>query len=100
MSFTVEMADADHHVIKYVVEPADNSTANLPPDRRLGYELLPYIDLYGMTMFNRHQLDKFLEEWRRLAAEGKGNARFFLDVEDLALACQAEPHLYLWFIGD
>ena len=63
------------------------------------FKLLRYIDPYGDTYFNRAQMDDFLAEWNAHRPEAAQREQWKL-VQEMALRCQNEPHLYLRFIGD
>lgn len=64
--------------------------------------LLRFIDPYGDTVFNRMQIETFIEEWKRIyPSEAPPEERTFMcKVEELAERCRSEPHLYLKFYGD
>jgi hypothetical protein len=71
--------------------------AVLPENERSA--LLRYIDPYGDTYFNRIQMDDFLADWAKVTPPNNEREQWQL-VQDMATRCQAEPHLYLRFIGD
>jgi hypothetical protein len=66
------------------------------------YQLVQFIDPYGDTVFNRIQMDAFLEDWEKLfeAATAPELREYLLAVKALAERCRDEVHLYLKFIGD
>ena len=83
--------------------PKDAEENRLYPEfRDKAFPLLGYIDLYGDTVFNSLQMEPFLEEWRRLCLKANtlGEVKFVVKVEELALRCQNEVHLYIKFWGD
>jgi hypothetical protein len=60
------------------------------------------IDWYGNTVFNRGQMKRFIDEWDVLAAgtSDPEQKSLLASVRTLAIRCQRDFHLYLWFIGD
>lgn len=64
--------------------------------------LLSGIDFYGDTVFNRIQMNDLLPELTKLKANKLTSAQIahVSAIEQLALKCKQEVHLYLKFIGD
>lgn len=63
--------------------------------------LLRYIDPYGDTMFNRQQAALLVQELGEVQRQADPEAAAILGcVATLAQRVEAEPHLYLWFLGD
>jgi hypothetical protein len=62
---------------------------------------LPFIDPYGNTVFNRLQMERFVQELERVSQGASGDeAMFAYRLRELALRCLQEVHLYLKFYGD
>ena len=67
------------------------------------YPMLRYVDLEGVTAFNRLQLAVVIPELERLIAanEGMANTKNALSrVLKMARKAVSEPHLYLSLLGD
>jgi hypothetical protein len=64
--------------------------------------MLSSIDPYGNTVFNRLQIERFLEEWATVSVKARSSEERSLlaAIEKMAFRCQREVHLYLKFIGD
>lgn len=101
MGFVVELRDEFGAVERRVLEPLRFSLASMVAEATAG-RLLSYIDPYGDTAFNRLQMRDFLIEWNAIAAtpEFADHLGFAEEVRAMAIQCQSEVHLYLWFIGD
>ncbi len=85
-----------------VGQGVDVSTGVLPHPEDVRFTCLRFVDPYGDTFFNRIQLAPLLDDLRlvRESSEGKQHESDLRQVESLIERCQAEPHLYLRFIGD
>jgi hypothetical protein len=70
--------------------------------RREDRSLLSGIDPYGDTTFNRSQMDQFLSEWNELKKKDMSpeQVEHVKKIEELALRCKRDVHLYLKFVGD
>lgn len=64
--------------------------------------LVSGIDPWGLTMFNKMQIDRFLEEWDRLRQRTADEElrRDMDDVRKLAEVTDSEVDHYLLFVGD
>jgi hypothetical protein len=76
--------------------------SHIPPVSDKTYCCTKYIDLYGNTIFNRLQMDDFIEEMKII--QGKSENPHTKDIIDniikLANKSKSKPHLYLKFYGD
>ena len=73
------------------------------PSGNAGYPMLRFVDVEGVTVFNRLQLAVVITELERLAAaaEAEPEAKPALSrVLKMAKKAAAEPHLYLRLLGD
>jgi hypothetical protein len=97
----IELHDEEGNVVAEISEETHLLDRLLAPDEKK-FRLLRYIDMYGDTVFNRLQMDDFLEEWNELGLRAKSNEekRLVARVKDLIARCAKEPHLYLKFSGD
>ncbi len=67
------------------------------------FPMLRYVDVEGVTAFNRLQLGAVIPELERLAAANANmpnTAKAIERVIKLARKAAAEPHLYLSLLGD
>ncbi len=71
-----------------------------PPDA--SYPLLACVDPYGRTVFNRLQMQPFLEEWGRLAAGARDEleTKTLSLITNLAERCRETQNYYLVFVGE
>jgi hypothetical protein len=72
----------------YIGSPADFSH----------FKLLKYLDPYGDTIFNRLQMDDFIQDVQKLMEIQE--YALLGEVRILADLCKSEPHTYLCFYGD
>jgi hypothetical protein len=102
MGLSVALQDEDGRTIEVVLDSKNHLHRLLPPPDDVSYPYLRFIDWYGDTVFNRLQIEGFLNEWAKLKerAMTEDERELILRIEKLAYDCQAEPHLYLKFIGD
>jgi hypothetical protein len=73
------------------------------PSGDASYPMLRYVDIEGVTAFNRLQLAAVIPELERLEAANAGMAntkQAIGRVIKLARKAAAEPHLYLSLLGD
>jgi len=99
----VTLEDESGKVVRELVaDPGvlDGLLAPLEQDRES--KCLRFIDPYGDTVFNRMQMDCFLDEWNVLLARARTSAQksVIMEVARLAEHGRDEPHLYLKFHGD
>ncbi|MEK7424181.1 MAG: hypothetical protein AAB131_10115 [Actinomycetota bacterium] len=65
------------------------------------FVLLPFVDPYGDTVFNRLQIPSLIRELRRLRETTTPRELDLLDrLDRLVNRCQEDVHLYLRFLGD
>lgn len=102
MSLHVALETERGERLELVIDLSDILSRSLPAHDDESYQCLRYIDRYGDTVFNRLQMEVFLNEWERLGvfARTKEEKAFIEEVETLAQRCLKEPHFYLKFIGD
>lgn len=75
--------------------------ASAIPAGDAGYPMLRYVDVEGVTAFNRLQLADVIPELERLSEKARPDARHALSrVLKMARKAAAEPHLYLRLLGD
>lgn len=71
------------------------------PNGNPEYPMLRYVDVEGVTAFNRLQLAVVIPELERLSAGAGENTRHALSrVLKMARKAVSEPHLYLSLLGD
>ncbi len=71
------------------------------PAGNASYPMLRYVDVEGVTAFNRLQLAVVIPELERLLQEAAPNTRHALSrVLKMAKKAASEPHLYLSLRGD
>jgi hypothetical protein len=101
MGFCVILENESGEPIKQIEDPV-NMLHQLLPSEDASYQYLRFIDWYGDTLFNRLQMQPFLAEWHRLteSAQTMDEKALLARINDLALQCSREPHLYLRFCGD
>ena len=63
------------------------------------HKLLRYIEPYGDTVFNRRQMDDFIEGWKLIQPKTAEQRQEWEKVLRMATQCKDEVHLYLKFIG-
>jgi hypothetical protein len=102
MPLTIQLTDERGKMMKQVLDRSWFLNGGVLPLDDKSYSLLRYINPYGNTVFNQLQMRDFLNEWQRLRAAARVPEEIALmdGVENLARECQAEPHLYLKFVGD
>jgi len=103
MPFLVVLEGEDRDRIDYVCEPTTYLIHPLfPAWDDPNSRTLRFIDDYGDIVFNRLQMNAFLEEWKPLRDRTTDpELREFIDrVSAFAERSLAEPHLYIRFIGD
>ncbi len=101
MGIDIILENEQAQVIGQVDDPR-NLLGGLLPGRDDSYHCLRFIDPYGNTIFNRLQMERFLEEWQQIKqnARSQEERQLLDDVEKLARRCASEPHFYLRFRGD
>ena len=74
----------------------------LPNPDDTTYQLVRFIDWYGNTVFNRPQMEAFIDDLNKLATTLKTKEEMELLRRVLAFAhhVREEPHLYVKFYGD
>lgn len=71
------------------------------PTGNADYPMLRYVDVEGVTTFNRLQLAVVIPELERLFATAHPDTKqAFARVLKMAKKAVAEPHLYLSLLGD
>ena len=102
MGITVCLVKESGEVLDRLEDPDDFLKRNLELLDPEKYPLLTAIDPYGDAVFNRRQMPQFVREWHAVRDHARGHLdpRFLDGVENLARACEEEPHRYLKFIGD
>jgi hypothetical protein len=74
----------------------------LPKVTDKDYYCLRYIDSLGITVFNRLQMDDFIEEMKIIQdkSENPQTTDIIDNIIKLANKSKSKPHLYLKFYGD
>jgi hypothetical protein len=70
MAFNVILEDEHQAPIQRLEDPKGVLNDVLPPADNLEFPFLRTIDPYGDTVFNRPQMEPFLNEWRKLLKPG------------------------------
>ena len=85
-----------------VADPKNYLGKLLPQIDDESHPLLGGIDPYGDTVFNGIQIRRFLLEWEAVSSNAVTTEERELvsKIEDLALRCRDEVHLYIRFVGD
>lgn len=101
---TIEVVDEDGELVPDVQRLIDSGLLSRIT-REPAYEgscCLGYIDPYGYTVFNRLQMDAFLQELQWLDARAVNDEDMALvdALRGFAEMVRDEVHLYLKFIGD
>ena len=101
MGFCIILENEDGERLEQVDDPK-NLLHQLLPSEDASYQYLRFIDWYGDTIFNRLQIQPFLDEWDRItrAARTSEENELLGRIRELAIRCSTKPHLYLRFAGD
>ena len=85
-----------------VADPKNYLGKLLPQIDDESHPLLGGIDPYGDTVFNGIQIRRFLLEWEAVSSNAVTTEERELvsKIEQLALRCRDEVHLYIKFVGD
>jgi len=85
-----------------VADPKNYLGKLLPQIDDESHPLLGGIDPYGDTVFNGIQIRRFLLEWEAVSSNAVTTEERELvsKIEELALRCRDEVHLYIRFVGD
>jgi len=87
--------------IDSVTDPKNHLGKLLPRIDDESHPILGGIDPYGDTVFNGIQMRRFLLEWKDVSSNAITEERELVSkIEELALRCRDEVHLYIRFIGD
>ncbi len=102
MGLDIVLEDENGGQLASTADPQNHLHRLLPDIADTSFALIRYIDWYGDTVFNRLQMEDFLEEWARLyeKAEADAERKVLREVESLASKCADDLHTYLRFIGD
>ena len=100
MPISVQLRDEHGVVSGQIDDEAVELTRALPPTGDPDFPMLGLIDPYGNTWFSPMQMRAVVPEIRRLRALLPNPPEVLDDLEDLALVCAEEPHVFLVFIGD
>ena len=103
MGIDAQLTDERGNILAEILDPLSRVSKLIPavPDWE-STRCIQYIDPYGDTIFNRLQMECFLEEWQMvegLAADQDDKVQLGA-VRALALRCKNAAHMYLKFIGD
>jgi hypothetical protein len=102
MGLTIALQTSRGENEQVIHDPGNLLHDVLPSSEDVSFVCVRFIDWYGDTVFNRLQMDSFLDDWKRvkLRATTAEQTRIWTEIRNLALRCRNEPHLYLRFIGD
>jgi hypothetical protein len=89
-------------LIDSVADPKNHLGKLLPQIDDESHPILGGIDPYGDTVFNGVQMRRFLLEWKDVSSNAitTEERELVSKIEELALRCRDEVHLYVRFIGD
>ena len=101
MGLNIELQDERGLALTSLAD-SQNVLRSLLPDDEVLHPLLASIDLYGDTVFNRIQMERFLREWSEVSARTQSDegSAFCAAIESMATRCRDDVHLYLKFIVD
>jgi hypothetical protein len=98
---TVSLEDENGNILESI---EDNGLLGslIPLVSDKSYCCTKYIDLYGNTVFNRLQMDDFIEEMKIIQdkSENLQTTDIIDNIIKLANKSKSKPHLYLKFYGD
>lgn len=102
MGLNVIVESEEREVLEQVADPTNilhRSLLRIPEDQS---RITRYIDWYGETVFNRLQMEPFLQEWRTLlhTSVDEEERTLLETVERFAVRIEEDVHLYLRFTGD
>jgi hypothetical protein len=101
MGIDVELQDERGSTLARVADPGSVLVQAMPDENDTSFVCLRFIDRWGDTTFNQHQVRVLIDELESVKPSASVEARAFLDeVEQLAHRVTSEPHLYPKFIGD
>ena len=102
MGIETVIMDSGGQKLDSVEDPTNILHRVLPSPDDASFQCLNRIDWYGDTVFNRHQFPVLRDELQRLICVLPVTEHRLLlhRVDSLAARCEAEPHLYLKFVGD
>ena len=85
-----------------VGDPRNQLGMLLPQLDDENHPILAGIDPYENTIFNGIQMHRFLLEWKDVTAKASTveERELVTKIEEFALRCRDEVHLYIRFIGD
>lgn len=101
MAMVVYLVDEKGSIIKEVIDDRGILYTVLPPERDM-YVYLRDIDPYGDTYFNRIQMSRLMDEFKKLkeSITDQEVTNFLNKLEYLAQECKDGIHLYLKFEGE
>jgi hypothetical protein len=102
MGFNIQLEDERGAAVEQIDDPKGLLYEILPKEASPAFQLLPFIDPYGDTVFNRPQMGPFLREWDQLIGGSRDLEvrRLLTEVKRLASACENGVHMYLRFVGE
>ena len=102
MGLGIEVIGEFGNKIEEIGDPYEMLPALLPPWDDPAYPFLGSIDLYGNTIFNRIQMERFLTEWDYVVSHAQSvqEQELVAAIRRMACRCRDEVHLYLKFVGD
>lgn len=102
MGIDVHLETEDGKRLDSILDPKGIIARLIPIDDER-FPVLRYVDLYGNTVFNRAQSTEVLRELELLEKHlnpTTETSNCISQLKELARKCEAEPHLYLKFVGD
>lgn len=102
MGLNIVVESEDGEVLEQVMDPKNILHRSFSRASEEQSTIIRYIDWYGETVFNRLQMEPFLQEWRHLLQTSLSNEeRVLLEtIERFAATVENDVHLYLRFSGD
>jgi hypothetical protein len=102
MSFTITLENELNEAIESIVENNTDLVNYLPEKIESNGCCIKYIDRYGITVFNRLQMDDFIKEigLLKVTSQDKEVQDLVDQIIKLAEECKRKIHLYIKFYGD
>lgn len=102
MGLGIELIGEFGNKIEEIADPYQLLPLLFPPADDPEYPFLGSIDLYGITIFNRIQMKRFLTEWNYVVshAQSAQEQELVEAIRRMACRCRDDVHIYLKFVGD
>ena len=102
MGINVRLQTEEGELVEEAIDWDEAVSTFVTHHEDMSFSCLRFIDEYGDTVFNRLQMETFLEEWEsvRIRAQTNTQKKMWNRIKGLAERCQKDLHTYLKFIGD